>query len=80
MANVNVNVSSRSLETQEKSVEFTINKVLIKACRMYIFYHYHIYKYLFTKLVVAKKTHTYIFTVKGNETKENTASKYASLL
>ena len=41
-----------------------------------------IYKSLFTKLVVAKKRKTYIHinTVKSNKTKQNTASKYATLL
>jgi len=42
-----------------------------------------LYKSLFTKLVVAQKRKTYIHnnnTVKSNKTKQNTASKYATLL
>ena len=40
-----------------------------------------LYKSLFIKLVVAKKkTYIHINTVKSNKTKQNTASKYATLL
>ena len=46
------------------------------------FRYNYLYKSLFTKLVVAKKRKTYIHinTVKSNKTKQNTASKYATLL